>query len=320
MRRLQLIFGIVACAIATAAHAQYPDRPIHLIVPQAAGSATDTLARILGSVLAGEIGQPVVIDDRPGGALTIGLDLTAKAPPDGYTLCVAPIGALAITPHLVKKLPYDIGRDFQPIVLVERGQLLLAVSPTTSFHSVRELIDYARKNPGKLSNASSSNGSPGHVAGELFKFMTGTDIVHVPYKGGAPAINDLIAGRVQLMFESLNSIAPFARSGQVRALAVSGDQRSPAFPDLPTIAEAGVPGYSAPTWAGVVAPASVPRPIVDQLNAAINRAIRSPAFTKWSATIGNETGGGTAEDFAALIASDSKKWSGVIKRAGIHFE
>jgi tripartite-type tricarboxylate transporter receptor subunit TctC len=320
MRRLPLLTLLLTCVFATGAAAQYPDRPIHLIVPQAAGSATDTLARIVGAALGDEIGQQVIVDDRPGGALTVGLDLTAKSPPDGYTLCMGPIGALAITPHMVDHLPYDIARDFQPVALVTRGHLLLAVSPTTSFKSVPELIAYAKQNPGKLLNASSSNGSPGHVGGELFKVMTGTNIVHVPYKGGAPAINDLIAGRVQLMFESLNSIAPFARSGAVRALAVSGEHRSLAFPDLPTIAEAGVPGYAAPTWSGIIAPAGVPRPMVDKLNAAINRAIRSPAMSGWFAKIGDEPAGGTPEEFAATIASDSAKWGDVIKRAGIRFE
>jgi tripartite-type tricarboxylate transporter receptor subunit TctC len=206
------------------------------------------------------------------------------------------------------------------VALVTRGHLLLAVSPTTPFKSVQEVIAYAKQNPGKLLNASSSNGSPGHVGGELFKVMTGTDIVHVPYKGGAPAINDLIAGRVQLMFESLNSIASFARSGAVRALAVSGEHRSPAFPDLPTIAEAGVPGYAAPTWSGIIAPAGVPRPIVDKLNAAINKVVHSAAFKERFATIGDEPAGGTPEEFAATIASDSAKWGDVIKRAGIRFE
>jgi tripartite-type tricarboxylate transporter receptor subunit TctC len=320
MRRLTLIVLLLASGIATAARAEYPDHPIRLVVPQAAGSASDTVARVFAAALAKELGQQVVVDDRPGGALTVGLDIVAKSAPDGYTLCLAPIGALTMAPHLVAHLPYDIARDFQPIMVVEYSQLLLAVSPTTPFHSVRELIDYAKQNPGKLLNASSSNGSPGHVAGELFKFMTGTDIVHVPYKGGAPAINDLMAGRVQVMFEALNSIAPFAKSGQVRALAVSGDHRSPAFPDLPTIAEAGVPGYAAPGWVGVIAPAGLPHSILDTLNAAANRAIRSPAFTTWNATIGNEPGGGTPEEFAALIASDSKKWGDVIKRAGIRLE
>jgi tripartite-type tricarboxylate transporter receptor subunit TctC len=320
MRRLRSIVVLLTCLFATGAAAEYPDHPIRMIVPQAAGSSTDTLTRALAAALSTELGQQVVVDDRPGGALTVGLDLTAKSPPDGYTLCMGPIGALAITRHMVVPLPYDIERDFQPIALVSRGHLLLAVSPTTPFHSVKELIDYAKQNPGKLLNASSSNGSPGHVGGELFKFMTGTDIVHVPYKGGALAITDLIAGRVQLMFESLNSIAPFAHSGQVRALAVSGDHRSAAFPELPTIAEAGVPGYSAPTWSGVIAPAGVPRPIVDKLNAAVNRAIHSPAMTAYYTNIGDEAAGGTPEEFAATIAADSKKWGDVIKRAGIKLE
>src|SRR5262252_864521 len=320
MRRAQLLLLFISCAFTTQAAAEYPDHPIRMIVPQAAGSATDTITRVLGSALSDELHQQIVVDDRPGGALTLGLDLTAKSPPDGYTLCMGPIGALAITRHLVVPLTYDIQRDFQPIALVVRGQLLLAVSPMTTFHSVPELIAYAKANPGKLLNASSSNGSPGHVGGELFKFMAGIDIVHVPYRAGAPAINDLMAGRVQLMFESLNSIAPFARSGAVRALAVSGDHRSPAFPDLPTVAEAGVPGYSAPTWAGVIAPAGVPRPIVDRLNAAINRAIQSQAMRQFYATIGDEPAGGTPEDLAALIAADSQKWGGVIKRAGIKLE
>ncbi len=320
MRRLQPIFAIIACVLTSAAHAQYPDHSIRLVVPQAAGSATDTIARVFAAALGQELGQQVIVDDRPGGALTVGLDIVAKSPPDGYTLCMAPIGAMTMAPHLVEHLPYDIARDFQPIVVAEYSQLLLAVSPKTPFHSVKELIDYAKQNPGKLLNASSSNGSPGHVAGELFKFMTGTDIVHVPYKGGAPAISDLMAGRVQLMFEALNSIAPFAQSGQVRALAVSGDHRSPAFPDLPTIAEAGVPGYSAPGWVGVIAPAGLPRPLLERLNQAANRAIQSPAFTTWNTNTGNEPGGGTPKQFAALIASDSKKWGEVIKRAGIKLE
>ena len=243
-RRAQLILVIIAFAFTTSAKAEFPDHPIRMIVPQAAGSATDTLTRVLASALADELHQQVVVDDRPGGALTLGLDLTAKSPPDGYTLCMGPIGALAITRHLVVPLPYDIARDFQPIALTARGQLLLAVSPATPFHSVPELIDYAKQNPGKLLNASSSNGSPGHVGGELFKFMTGTDIVHVPYKGGAPAINDLMAGRVQLMFESLNSIAPLrvpAPCVRLRSAAITARRPfpicrpspRPAFPAIP---------------------------------------------------------------------------------------
>jgi tripartite-type tricarboxylate transporter receptor subunit TctC len=285
MRKLGLIALLFACTITAAWPADYPDHPIRFIVPQAAGSATDTVARILGAELAIELGQPVIVDDRPGGALTIGLDLVAKSPPDGYTIGMGPIGALAITRHMVAKLPYTIERDFQPIAMVARGHLMLAVSPQLPVNSVQELVDYAKKNPGKLSNASSSNGSPGHVGGELFKYMTGTEIVHVPYRGGSLAINDLMAGHVDLMFESLQSIANFARAGKVHALGVSGAHRSPAFPDVPTIGES-VPGYLAPTWTGVIAPAGVPRAIVDKLNAAINKVLKSDRFKERFAVIG----------------------------------
>src|SRR6185436_16292364 len=189
-----------------------------MVVPQAAGSATDNFARLLAPALAKTLGQPVVVDNRPGGALTIGIDAVAKAAPDGYTIGLGPVGALAITRHMVERLPYDIERDLQPVAIVQTGYMLLAVAPSLNVHSVQELIDYARKNPGKLSNASSSNGSPGHVSGELFKYMTGTQMVHVPYKGGAAAIADLIAGHVQVIWESLNSIAPHARTDKIRAL------------------------------------------------------------------------------------------------------
>jgi len=312
-------FGFVALITASACPAfaqSFPERPVHMIVPQAAGSATDTVARILAAEMAGPLGQPVVVEDRPGGALTIGIDLVAKSAPDGYTIGMGPIGAMAITRHMVAKLPYDIERDLQPIALVVRGHLLLAVSPSLPVNSVTELVDYAKKNPGKLMNASSSNGSPGHVGGELFKYMTGTDIVHIPYKGGAMAINDLIAGHVQVMFESLNSISTFARSGKVKALAVSGPRRSAGFPELPTIAEAGVPGYDAATWTGVIGPAGMPRPIVLKLNAAINQAIMGQTFLARFAQIGDEPAGGTPEDFAETIRRDSAKWAEVVKRSG----
>jgi tripartite-type tricarboxylate transporter receptor subunit TctC len=316
MRSAGLLMSLCAAWPGAAAAAEYPDRPIRLIVPQAPGSATDVLARLLASELGPALGgAPIVVDNRPGGALTLGLDLTAKSPPDGYTLCMGPIGALAITRHMVAKLPYDIERDFQPIALVSRGHLLLATAPMLPVRTVQELIDHARQNPGKLTNASSSNGSPGHVGGELFKYMTGTDIVHVPYKGGAQAINDLIAGHVDLMFESLNSISSTAKAGNVRALAVSGPRRSPAFPDLPTIGET-VPGYDAGTWSGVIAPAGLPQPILDKLNAAINRAISLPAFKERFGAIGDEPAGGSPEEFAATIRKDSAKWADVVLRSG----
>jgi len=319
MRRLCLVLMLLAVA-PVGARAEYPDRPIRFIVPQAAGSATDTVARIVAAELGPILGTTVVVDDRPGGALTLGLDLVAKSPPDGYTIGMGPIGALAITRHMMAKLPYVIERDFQPIAMITRGHLLLAVSPSLPFNSVAELVAYAKANPGKLLNASSSNGSPGHVGGELFKYMTGTEIVHVPYKGGAAAIQDLIAGRVQVMFESLNSIAPHAKSGTVKALAVGSDHRSAAFPDLPTIAEAGVSGYEAGTWTGVIAPAHLPRPIVDKLNAAINQAIQSPNFKARFAQIGDEPAPGTPEDFAKIIAADSAKWKDVVERSGARIE
>ena len=311
---------LIACAVAgfaAPAAAEYPDHPIRLIVPQAAGSATDTLARLVAATAGPELGQNIVVDDRPGGALTLGLDLLAKSPPDGYTIGMGPIGALAITRHMLTKLPYNIERDFQPVCLVTRGHLMLAISPSLPVRSVKELIAYAKAHPGELNNASSSIGSPGHVGAELFKYMTDTKITHVPYKGGADAIKDLIGGRVQIMFESLNSISPFARSGQVRALGVTGAKRSAAFPDIPTIAEAGVPGYEAGTWSGVIAPAGIPKPVLDKLNAAINRGLKSKLFTDKLAGIGDEAAGGTPEEFAQTIARDSAKWREVVQRIGL---
>jgi tripartite-type tricarboxylate transporter receptor subunit TctC len=316
-----VLVAYAALAVTTAARAEYPDRPIRLIVPQAAGSSTDTVARILAAELGPALGgATVIVEDKPGGALTLGMDYVAKSQPDGYTLAIGPIGALAITRHMVAKLPYVIEKDFQPIALIVHGHLMLAVSPKSDIKSVQELIQKAKANPGKLTNASSSNGSPGHVGGELFKFMTGTQIQHVPYRGGAPAINDLVAGHVDLMFESLNGISSAAKSSQVRALAVSGDKRSTAFPDLPTIAEAGVPGYSAPTWTGLVGPAGLSKDILEKLNAAVNRAIRSDGFKTRFAAIGDEPAGGTPQDFADTIARDSEKWKGVVERSGAQLD
>jgi tripartite-type tricarboxylate transporter receptor subunit TctC len=308
------VFSRPACA------QSYPARPIRLIVPQAAGSSTDTLARLLAAELGPQIGQTIVVEDHPGGALTIGLDLTAKSAPDGYTICMGPIGALAITRHMVARLPYDVERDFQPIALIAHGQMMLAVSPALPVNSVKELIAYAKQHPGALFNASSSNGSPGHVAGELFKFMTGTNIVHVPYKGGAAAINDLIAGHVQVMFEAITSIAPFAKSGQVRGLGVTMPQRSLAFPDLPTIAEAGVPGYEAVVWSGVIGPAGMSKDVLNKLNGAVNRAISAPSFKQAVSLTGDEPAGGTPEEFADLIQKDSAKWAEVIRRSGARLD
>ena len=317
---MKLLLTVALLVSAGGAGAQYPERPIRLVVPQAAGSATDNVARLLAPELGRQIGANVVVENRPGGALTIGIDAVAKAAPDGYTLGQGPVGALAITRHMVAKLPYDIERDLQPVAIVTTGYMLLAVSPKAPFTTVAELIAYARSNPGKLSNASSSNGSPGHVSGELFKYMTGTDIVHVPYKGGAAAIGDLIAGNVQLMFESTNSIAPHVRNGRVRALAVTGLKRSIGLPDVPTLVESGVAGYEVNAWSGVIAPAGLPRPILDRLNKAINDAIAAPGTRERFEQLGSEGGGGTPEEFAALIRRDSAKWADVVRRSGARID
>ena len=314
------LLAATLCLGGTSAHADYPDKPIRMIVPQAPGSATDTAARILASELSLQLNQTIVVENRPGGGFTFGLVLVAKAAPDGYTIGMGPVGSLAISPNMMAKLPYDIEKDFQPVALVTRGHMLLAVSPNLPVNSVAELIAYAKKNPDKLTNASSSNGSPGHVGGELFKLMTGTQIVHVPYKGGALAINDLMSGQVDVLFESLNSIAPHARSGKVKALGVSGARRSPGFPSIPTIAEAGVPGFDAPTWTGVIAPAGLPKPVLDKLNAATNRAIASSSFKERFGVIGDEPAGGTPEEFGDLIKRELAKWRDVVKRSGAKFD
>jgi tripartite-type tricarboxylate transporter receptor subunit TctC len=312
--------SVLALLVATHAVADYPERPIRFVVPQAPGSATDNVARLIAPELARQLGQSVVVDNRPGGALTIGIDAVAKSAPDGYTIGMGPVGALAITRHMVEKLPYDIERDLQPVALVSTGYMLLAASPKAPFTTVRELIAYAKANPGKLSNASSSNGSPGHVSGELFKYMTGTEIVHVPYKGGPPAIADLIAGNVQLMFESTNSIAAHVKAGRVRALAVTGLQRSHSLPEVPTMIEAGLPGYEVIAWSGIIAPAGLPRAVLERLNTAVNVAINEPVTKERLAQLGSEGGGGTPEEFGALIRRDSAKWADVIKRSGARIE
>ena len=303
-------------AVCNAAAADYPVRPIRMIVPQAPGSASDTVARLVASALVQQLKQQIVVDNRPGGALLIGMEMTACATPDGYTIGYAPVGALAISPNLASHVPFDVLKDFQAVVHLANNQMLLAATLSLPVKSVRELIDYARRNPGKLSNASSGNGTPGQVGFELFKLMTGTQIVHVPYKGGAAATTDLISGQVQLLMESLNSATPHAKAGRVRALGVSGAKRSPALPDVPTIAEAGVPGYEATTWSGIVAPAGVPQAVGARRNAAINQALASSALRDKLAAIGAEPVGDTPEHFAELIRSEYKKWGDVVRRSG----
>ena len=298
----------------------YPSRPIRMIVPQASGSASDTVARIIAAELTARLKQQVIVDNRPGGALQLGLELMAKSPPDGYTIGYAMIGALAISPNMLQKPPIDVQKDLAPISQTTTGQMMLAVGPSTPFKSVRDIITYAKQNPNKLNYASSGNGTPGHVGFELFKTMTGTQIVHVPYKGGAAAIIELIAGQVQIMLESTNSITPHARGGRVRGLAVSGPKRAETLPDLPTIAEAGVPGYEATTWTGVVGPAAMPRAIIVRLNAELNRMVASPAYKEKVMLIGSEPAGGTPEQFGQYIRSEYAKWGDIVKRAGARID
>jgi tripartite-type tricarboxylate transporter receptor subunit TctC len=317
LRLRGLAITAALAGIPTLLHAQaYPTRALRLIVPQAAGSASDTVARILAGELSPLLGQQIVVDNRPGGAFVIGIDMAIKALADGYTLGFAPIGALVIAPNMMSKLPYDVNRDMQAVAQLAFNQMLLAGSPRQPFKTVQEVIDYAKQNPGKLSNASSGNGSPGHVGFELFRYMAGLNVVHVPYKGGAAAITDLIAGQVHLMMESLNSVTPHAKGGRVRALGVSSSKRSPALPEVPTIAEAGVPGYEAVTWNGIIAPAGTPRAIIQRLNSDINKLLTSPSMKEKLAAIGAEPTPGPPEQFAALIKSENVKWAGVVKRSG----
>jgi len=298
----------------------YPSRPIRMIVPQASGSASDTVARIIAAELTTRLKQQVIVDNRPGGALQLGLEIAAKSPPDGYTISYAMIGALAISPNMLQKPPINIQKDLAPISQTTTGQMLLAVSPTTPFKSVRDVITYAKQNPNKLNYASSGNGTPGHVGFELFKTMTGTQAVHVPYKGGAAAITELIAGQVQIMLESTNSITPHAKGGRVRGLAVSGPKRAETLPDLPTIAEAGVPGYEATTWTGIVGPAALPRAIVMRLNSDLNQMVASPGYKEKVTLIGSEPAGSTPEQFAQYIRSEYAKWGDIVKRAGARID
>jgi tripartite-type tricarboxylate transporter receptor subunit TctC len=311
--------ALMLASLSTTAQ-DYPSRPIRMIVPQAPGSASDTVARLIAAELTTQLKQQIVVDNRPGGALLLGLDLTARSVPDGYTIGYAMIGALAISPNMVRKPPLDVRKDLQPISQTTTGQMLLAASPTTTFKSVRDVIDFAKQHPGKLFNASSGNGTPGHVGFELFKFMTGTQIVHVPYKGGAAGIADLISGQVQVMLESTNSITPFVKAGRVRGLAVTSPKRSPALRDVPTVAEAGVSGYEATTWTGIVGPVGLPQPIVARLNAELNRVVASPGFKEKAMAIGSEPLGSTPEQFGQFIRAEHAKWGEVIQRSGVKID
>ena len=303
-----------------AAGAAYPERPIRLIISSAAGGSPDIVTRILAGELVKQMGQQIVIDNRPGASQTIGTDMVVRAIPDGYTLGYANVVTLAINKTLLPKQPYDPDRDLALLGQFLSTHNLLAVTNALPVKSVRELVDYARKNPGKLMNASAGNGTTGHLGGELFKIMTGTQILHVPYKGSPQGIADLIGGQVHLMFDNLTSISPHVKSGKLRGLGVSGPRRSPVFPDLPTVAEAGVPGYETTAWGGLVAPAGTPKAIVTKLNAEINKAIAAPTLRDRYAAIDAEPVGGTIEQFAAFVKSESAKWGDVVRKSGARID
>jgi tripartite-type tricarboxylate transporter receptor subunit TctC len=303
-----------------AAGAAYPERPIRLIISSAAGGSPDIVTRILSTELVRQMGQQIVIDNRPGAAQTIGTEMVVRAVPDGYTLGYANVVTLAINKTLLPKQPYDPDRDLALLGQFLSTANLLAVTNALPVKTVRELVEHARRNPGKLMNASGGNGTTGHLGGELFKIMTGTQILHVPYKGSPQGIADMIGGQVHLMFDNLTSISPHVKSGKLRGLGVSGPRRSPVFPDLPTVSEAGVPGYETTAWGGLVAPAGTPKAIVARLNAEINKALESPALKERFAAIDAEPVGGSIEAFAAFVKSESAKWGEVVRKSGARLD
>jgi tripartite-type tricarboxylate transporter receptor subunit TctC len=313
------VLSVLLCsliALASSAAAEYPERPLRLILSSAPGASSDIVSRILAAELVKQMGQQIIIDNRPGAVQTIGTAMIVRANPDGYTLGYANVVTLAINKALLAKLPYDPDRDLALVGQFLSTYNLLAVANSLPVKSVKELIDYARLNPGRLLNCSSGNGTMGHLGGELFKIMTGTQFVHVPYKGSAQCLTDLASGQIQLIFDNLTSIAPHVKAGRVRGLGVSSMRRSLIFPDIPTIAEAGVPGYETNSWGGMVVPTRTPRAIVTKLNAEINKALQSPELRERYAAIEAEPTGGTPEQFAAFVKTEAVKWADVVKKSG----
>lgn len=319
MFRASLVVGAVlgACASSLATAAAYPERPVRYIVPSAPGGSPDITARILTAELTRQLGQQFVVDNRVGASGIIGTELIAKAAPDGYTIGQGTLPGLAVMRSLVPKLPYDPGKDFQAVVQYYFTPNLLAVTPALPVKSVPDLVDYAKKNPGGLLFASSGSGTTFHLSAELFMLMTGTKMVHVPFKAVQTAMTEIMAGRVHLMFNSVASIEPHVKAGRLRGLAVTSRKRSVAFPDLPTISEAGLPGFEVVAWAGIIAPARTPKAIVARLNAAVNQALASPAVGGKLVALGYEVVGGTPEQFAEHIRKEGAKWADVVKRAGV---
>jgi tripartite-type tricarboxylate transporter receptor subunit TctC len=312
-RFMLCITAVIAPGLAGAA--EYPSRPIRFVVGFSAGGPADILARIIGQKLAESWRQQVVVDNRPGAGGNIAGEIVARASPDGYTLYMANIGH-AVNPSLYGSLPFDPVGNFVPIVLAASQPLLLSTHPGVPANSVQDLIALAKREPGKLNFGSAGNGSGGHLAGEYLKLLTGIDLVHIPYKGSPPAMQDLLAGQIKLMFDGLPSSLPLARSGKTRALGVSSRERSPVAPDIPAIAET-VPQYEAYGWNGVLAPAGVPPRLVEIINVEVNRILQLPDVGAQLEKLGFQSKGGSSREFASFLGQEMKKWSEVIKRAGI---
>ena len=323
-RTIQLAFAAGICALPAAALGQaaaagYPSKPIHIVVTFTTGGAPDILARLIGEKLQATWGQPVIIENKPGAGGNTGADAVAKATPDGHTFVVGTVGTHAINGALYSKMPYDMVRDFTPISLLATTPNLLVVHNGVPAKTVKELIDLGKKQ-GKMTFASSGSGSSIHVSGELFKSMTGIDMTHIPYKGRASALPDLLGGRVTMMFDNMPSSLPLVREGKLRGLAVTSAKRSPAAPDIPTIAESGLPGFDALSWFALFAPPNVPRPVIDKLSSEVRKIITSPDVAKKLSDIGLEPVGSSPEELASYQRAEIIKWAKVVKDSGATVE
>lgn len=318
-RRRLLVVVWAILTMTTAFAADYPARPIRFIVPYGAGSGPDVTARLFLAELGKQLEQQIVIDNRAGASGSIGTEMIVRAPSDGYTIGFGGISVFAINPNVLAKLPYDPDKDLVKVVQTYFNPGLLAVTLSLPIHSMTELIDYAKKNPGKLSYGSSGNGTSSHLSGELLNLMAGTQLVHVPYKLVDQGVTDTIGGRLPLMFNNMGPMLPQVKAGRIRGLGVTSLKRSPAIPELPAIAET-VPDFEVIVWGGVVAPAGVPKPVVTRLNVAINKVLAAPALKEKYAAIGYELVGGTPEQFDAFVKKEIAKWADVIKRSGAKFD
>ena len=315
------VFGLGCGVLAGAVHAQsYPARPVRMVVPFPAGGATDTTARTVAERLSVALGQPIIIDNRPGAGGTIGSDVVAKAAPDGYTLLTSTTSTHSIGPVLNPKIPYNVERDFAPVAYVATAPTMLIVNMSVPVRTVAELIAYARARPGQLTFASSGTGTSPHLSGEYFRSLARLDMVHIPYKGTQLAMPDLISGQVTMMFDVVSTALPHVRSGKARALAVGSAKRSSLVPDVPTVAESGLTGYVSDVYFGVFAPANTPREIVDRLAGEINRIVQLTEVRERFASLGAEPVGGTPQQFAQVIRAETAKWTAVIRDAGIKLE